>query len=198
MKTKLILILLTILTGSNTYAQEDKLFIDAKLNIASLSVGIVNPMVEIGFFKRSAATIEYIGSYAKSDFMGTGYPLVMSMTYFEYRHYLKKEHKGWFLGVGTGPMVYKLNKSLIPFLKDDGNPDAYAWGQGYVLGGTIGYKFLFKERFGLEISASGGFQHSQREEYSQEDGTLVLPMNKTGEWTLYKAGVYFSYRFGKY
>ena len=197
MKSKIILILVAFFSFSNIYAQEKKLFIEAKLNIASLSVGIVNPAVEIGFSKRSAITVEYIGSYAKTDFMGTGYPLVINMSYLEYRHYLLKGHKGFFLAGGAGTMVYKLNKSVMPFLADKGTQNAYAWGQGYVIGGTLGYKFLIKERFGIEISLSGGFQHSQRQEYSKDNGTLLLPMNKTAEWTLYKAGVYFSYRFGK-
>ena len=192
MKSKFLFLLITLFSVSNIYAQEDKLFIEA-----SLAVGIVNPSVEIGFSKRSAVSIEYVGSYAKSDFMGTGYPLVMNMSYLEYRHYLLRGHKGFFLGGGAGTMVYKLNKSLIPFLPDNGTANVYAWGQGYVIGGTVGYKFQFKKRFGIEISVSGGFQHSQREEYRQDDGTLSLPMNKTAEWTLYKAGVYFSYRFGK-
>ena len=197
MKYRLLIIFVFIFSLSKIHAQETKFFVEPKLNIASLALGIVNPSVELGFATRSAVTIDYVGAYAKTDFMGTGYPLVINMSYMEYRHYLRRGHKGFFAGAGVGAMVYKLNKSIIPFLPDDGTPNIYAWGQGYVLGGTLGYKFLIKERFGIEISLSGGFQHSQREEYSQDNGELLLPMNKTAEWTLYKAGVYFSYRFGK-
>lgn len=196
MKIKVLLLLLTTFAVSNTYSQEQKLFIEAKLNIASVVVGIVNPVVEIGFAKASAMTFEYVGSYANHDFMGTGYPLIVNMAYAEYRHYLLSDkHKGFFVAGGLGAMNYKMNKSILTFLNNNSKSDTYDWGHGFVLGATLGYKFMIKEKFGIEISASGGWQHSQHEVYSKSTGELLVHMNKTGEWTLYKAGVYFSYRF---
>lgn len=195
MKFKLLL-LLVIMTASNTYAQENNITIEAKLNIASIVVGIVNPVVEIGFNKHSSVTFEYIGSYANSNFMDSGYPLIINMVYLEYRNYiLNKSHRGLFVAGGLGVMSYKMNKGIMPFLVNSGGGNTYDWGHGSVLGATLGYKFLIKDRFGIELSASGGWQHSQHEIYSKDSGKLLAPMNKTGEWTLYKAGLYLSYRF---
>lgn len=191
-----ILLLLAILMVSNTYAQEEKLFIEAKFNIASVIVGIVNPAVEIGFNKYSSITFEYIGSYANSNFMDSGHPLIINMVYLEYRRYiLNRGHKGFFIAGGLGTMNYKMNKNVLPFLNNKGGNNTYDWGHGVVIGATLGYKFLIKDRFGIEVSASGGWQHSQHELYNKHSGDLLVSMNKTGEWTPYKAGVYLSYRF---
>lgn len=195
MKKKLLLLLILVTTSATIFAQEKNYYIEPKLNIAGAAIAIFNPALEIGFGKRSAVNFDYVGIYAKKNYMGTGYPFLLSMVTFDYRVYvLNKLHKGLFFGGGMGLGSYKMNKNIIPFVSNDKPKNAYDWGTNVMLGATAGYKFLIKDRFGIEISVTGGWQHSQHEVYNSK-GELQAPMNASGEWTAYKGGVYFTYRF---
>ncbi|MFI3318607.1 MAG: DUF3575 domain-containing protein [Rikenellaceae bacterium] len=190
---KILLTLIASLVAATGFCQE--FYLEPKINVASACIAILNPAVELGFCDHSAVEYSNINAFAKESYLGTDAPLLLSLNFLEYRYYmLNKEHRGLFVGADLGWGLYKTSKTIFSFMQHINQERGYDWGESVLLGVTIGYKFLFKERFGLEISASGGWQHTNHEPY-YPDGTAECPMNKSGEWLPYKAGVYFSYRF---
>lgn len=194
MKKGLLLICMSLLFVTKSKAQD--IYVEPKINVAAAAIAIFNPAVEIGWGSRSAAQLEYMGAYAKENYLGTGSAFIINMALAEYRAYLlNKEHKGLFVGFNLGLLQYRMEKYIIPIVAEDHSDGTYDWGFGYVLGLNIGYKFLFKERWGLEIFAGYGWQHSQHESH-YANGNIRFSMNATAEWTPYKGGVTLSYRFG--
>lgn len=192
MKIKVVILsLISLFVMSVSYAQ----VADVKVNVAAGAIAIFNPSIELGFGESSAITMDYVGAFAKEDFMGTGYPFMTSMGFFGYRHYLKKgSHSGFFAGADFGLYVFRMNKNLAPLVVND-HDDQYDVGYGYIAGATLGYKYLFgkSKRWGAEASFSYGWQHAQHEGYTP-DGIRLFDLNASAEWLPYKAGIYLSYR----
>ncbi len=197
MKHNFFKLLFTLALGvlcTNTYAQ---FTIEPKINLAMAAITVFNPAVEIGFGEHSAVQLEYFGAYSKYNYMGSGAPFIMNLSMVEYRRYLlNKEHKGLFAGANFGTHMYKMSKNIIPLIEHQPGDTSYDWGFGVVLGLHVGYKFILRERLGLELSAAGGWQRSMHEPYNS-DGTLQVEMNASGEWFPYKLGVTLSYKFGQ-
>ena len=169
---------------------------EVKVNAAAGALAIFNPSIEVGFGKYSAVSLDFIGAFAEKDYLGTGFPMLMSYGLMGYRFYIKPDvHKGFFVGADLGFNTFKMNKDIVPFVANDGG-GRYDVGYGVVMGGTVGYKFLFKERWGVELSVSYGWQHSQHEGYNLA-GQKLFDMNASAEWLPYKAGIYITYRLGK-
>lgn len=193
---KKLLLIFSFAMAVTAVKAQNNMYVEPKLNVPAAAIAIINPAVEIGFCNHSALELSLIGAFAKNNYLGTGYPFLFNMTLLEYRNYfLNKEHKGLFAGVNLGWNMFKTNKNMIPIIDHGKDPDSYDWGFGTPIGATVGYKFLFKERFGLEISVSGGWQHTWHEPYLK--GSMQKEMNASGEWLIYKGGIYFSYRFGQ-
>lgn len=173
---------------------------EVKVNVMAGAVAIFNPSIEIGFGKHSGVSMDFVGAFAEENYMGTGYPFLASMGIMGYRFYTKKDsHRGFFVGADLGFNTFKMNKNIIPLVAHDHSKNTYDFGYGILMGMTLGYKFLFKERWGVEISVSGGWQHSQHEVYQKGDNNKyykAVDMNASAEWFPYKAGVYLTYRFG--
>lgn len=169
---------------------------EVKVNVLAGAATIFNPSFEIGFSKASAITMDYVGAYAESDFMNTGYPCLFSMGLFGYRHYLSKgDHTGFFVGGDLGMDQFRMNKNVIPLVSSDHNERGYDVGHGYLLGVTVGYKYKISNHFNVEASVSGGWHHARHECYTS-DGVRTVEFNASGEWTPYKAGIYLSYVIG--
>ena len=168
---------------------------EVKVNLAAGMVTIFNPSVEVGFGSNSAITFDYIGVFAKENFIGTGDPFMFSMGLFGYRHYLlNDQHKGLFISGDLGLDVFRMGKDFVMGVVDDhGAGVYYDVGYGYVLGATLGYKYQFHRRWGLEASVSYGFHHSQHELYDH-NGIRLNELNASAEWLPYKAGIYISYK----
>lgn len=194
MKFKIfILSLISTLVVSMGHAEE---IAEVKVNVAAGAVAIFNPSIELGFARRSAITMDYVGAFAKSDYMGTGDPFMVSMGFFGYRHYLKADsHSGFFAGGDLGLYVFRMNKNLAPLVVND-HGDQYDVGYGFMLGMTLGYKYLFtkSKRWAVEASISGGWQRAQHEGYDYATGTRQFLLNPSAEWLLYKGGIYLNYR----
>lgn len=190
------ILFLTLILLSSVTKLSSQIIVEPKVNALFGAVAIFNPAVEIGFGKFSAIQIDYMGAYATKDYMNSDYPFMLTMVTFEYRAYpFSSKHKGFFAGADLGFNTYRMSKNVLPFVVHDAE-DKYDNGQAVVLGLNLGYKFLFKEKIGLEFSVAGGWQHSQHEKY-YANGDLFAAMNKSGEWIPYKAGIYLTYRFGK-
>lgn len=180
-----------MVTPIMTYGQR----VEAKVNILAGCLTIFNPSVEVGLGDVSAITLDYLGAYAKEDFLNTGHPFLISMGLFGYRRYIWSDHRvGFFVGGDFGLDLFRMNKSIVPLVAK-GSDNGYDVGYGYLLGATIGYKFNLSRRLNLEANLSGGWHYAVHECYTYE-GVRVVEFNPSGEWTPYKAGIYLSYMFG--
>ena len=176
-----------------SYSQVN-VIVEPRANVAFAAIGVANIGVEFGVSKHSAVTVEYLGSFAANSFLGSGHPFLATVGYLDYRYYTSDNLKGFFVGSSFGIGTWKMNRGLIPFTY--GYPDGhYDVGSSFMLGVSLGYKFLIKERWGIEISMSGGWIHSKHEGYNQH-GVLVYHMNLSDEFVPFKGGVYVTYRLG--
>ncbi len=195
MKLKKILLLLFGLSSLTavTFAQQT----EVKLNLAAAAVTIFNPSVEFKVGDFSAVTFDYVKSFAKEDFMNTGYPLLFSMGSFGYRRYTRAQsHDGFFYGGDFALDMFRMNKNVIPFIAHDNDASFYDVGYGYFVGATFGYKYKITSRLSLEALLSAGWHYSMHEYYNQV-GELQFEFNASAEWTPYRAGVYLNYSLGK-
>ncbi len=196
---RLFLLMLLTLSITSGYAQDkadtvlrERFLIEPKINVLPIAFGMGNLALEVGFGEHSAVELSTVFCFKENNFAGTGKPLILNMTLAEYRYYfLNTGHYGFFAGGDCAWDVYKLHKSIIPGYSD--NYIDYDWGYGVTLGVTLGYKFRVTEHWFIEASASGGWRLASHEPYN--NGEIVVPMNKSGEWLPYKCGVYVSYRF---
>ncbi len=193
MKRFIIAAVVILCNITNTYSQNA----EVKVNLAAGALTIFNPSIELQLKNHSSATFDYVGAFSRNDFLNTGSPLLFSMGLFGYRYYLRKDRfDGFFMGADFGLLFYRMDKNIIPLVPSDHGDGQYDVGYGYVMGGTVGYKYNFAKRWGVEASVSYGFQHSQHEGYT-EDGVRMFDMNATAEWTPYKAGIYINYKLWK-
>ncbi len=170
---------------------------EVKLNVAAAAVTIFNPSVEFYTGDSSAVTFDFVQSFAKEDFMNTGYPFLFSMGSLGYRRYTRSQsHDGFFYGGDLGMDMFRMNKNVIPFIAHDNAETHYDVGYGYCLGVTLGYKYKITHRLSLEASLSAGWHYSMHEYYNQ-DGVRQYDFNISAEWTPYKAGIYLNYSLGK-
>ncbi len=190
MQKRIIVLIISLCVASNSFAQNA----EVKVNVLAGALTIFNPSIELDFRSQSALTIDYVGAYSRSDFLNTGSPFIYSMALFGYRHYLKRDcFEGFFFGGDFGLDVFRMDKNIVPFVANDNIEGKYDVGYGYVIGGTIGYKYNFARRWGVEASLSYGWHHAQHEGYNS-DGEKMFDMNATAEWTPYKAGIYINYK----
>lgn len=192
---KIILLLAIIVLCKTSYSQE-YIIVEPKINLAMGAVTIFNPGVEFGVSKHFAIQLEFFGAFAYRNFLGLGYPFLATIGFVDCRYYIKGGMKGFFVGASVGSGVWKMSRTMLTQpLKSQSYPIPYDVGTSVFSGASIGYKFLFKERWGLEISATGGFVHGMHEGYNAH-GVKVFNSNATAEWLPYKGGIYLSYRLG--
>ncbi len=171
---------------------------EVKGNIAAAAVAIFNPSFEIGFAPYSSLALDYVGIYAEESWMGSGRPFLFSMGVMGYRRYFKRdEMRGLYVGAEVGADIFRINKGNLFFLSKYKNTgSSYDVGYGFVMGAVVGHKWYLGRRLTLDINASFGWHHAMHEVYDS-DGQLQIPLNATGEWLPYKAGIYLGYRLWK-
>lgn len=69
--------------------------VKVKMN-ALVAIGVVNPAVEFKVMDNFTVQMEALGVFYSSNFLGTGKPLVLGSSFFEFRYYPKEEFKGFF------------------------------------------------------------------------------------------------------
>lgn len=194
---KTIAILLLLFTGLNSYAQADSASkVNIKLN-GAVVVGIINPAVEFRVFNKGSFQIEALGVFAPRNFLGTGYPCSLAITYGEFRFYPKQVFKGFFCGVHAGWGVYRLNKNLMPIYSYMKEETSIHVGQTFIAGVTLGYCFTFNNHWGMEVSLGGGRQFSTYEAYTpiNNETSSHHPLNGSAEYLPTKGGILVTYRF---
>ncbi len=192
---KKIITILCLTLGIATHAVAQ--ITEVKVNALAGALTIINPSTEISLSDRSSATIDYVGIYAKDNFLGTGYPTLFTMGVTGYRRYAKGlNHDGFFYGMDFGFDMFRINKNVIPLVVNDKGRGYYDFGYGYLIGFSVGYKYAINERWLIEASVSGGWHYALHEGYSPE-GNRLFELNPTAEWTPYKGGIYLIYRFDR-
>ncbi|MEG1899250.1 MAG: DUF3575 domain-containing protein [Bacteroidales bacterium] len=184
---------------SDRPSKSDNTRIEVKLN-GLVAIGIVNPAVEFKVLKKFTVQLEGFGSFATTNFLGTGKPFVIGATFGEFRYYIKKAFDGFYFGPNIGWGVYKLNKGLVLRYTDQYKDDCYQQGSNLMVGATIGYQFNIGQHWSIEVSWSGGFQNSVYEGFRRdnpdEDYKMYTGRNASAEWPpLYKGGIFVGYRF---
>ena len=167
---------------------------------ALVAIGVVNPAVEFKVMDNFTVQLEALGVFYSSNFLGTGKPLVLGSSFFEFRYYPKEEFKGFFVAPNIGWGVYKLNKGLVLRYTDDYDYDCYQQGSNIMAGLTIGYTFNLNEKWSIELAWGGGFQHSRYSGYERENDNepyeMYVGLNSSAEWPpFYKGGIFIGYRF---
>ena len=191
MNKKLIIALISLLVSTNIFSQ---VMVEPKINIALAAVAIANPAIEFSVSQRSAVQLEFFGSFHPRNFLGSGNPFIATVGYAEYHYYIRDNFKGFYFGGTMGCGNWKMNRSQI--LVGYGNPTGnYDLGYSLIMGLNLGYKFLIKERWGIDINLGGGWVHSLHESYNKH-GILVNKMNGSDEFLPFKGGIYISYRLG--
>ncbi len=190
-----IILIISLICLCKVSSAQINVVIEPRINVAMAAVGIVNAGVEFGVSKHSAVQLEYLGSFAGESFLGTGYPFIASVGYLDYKYYIKKNLKGFYFGTSLGYGTWKMNRGVVPFIGYAYEKGHYDVGSSMFLGLNIGYKFLIKERWGIELNVAGGWAHSNHEGYNKY-GVLVYNNNRSDEFLPFKGGVYISYRLG--
>ncbi len=166
---------------------------EAKINIAAAAATIINPSLELSVSDRSTVNFDYIGAFAKSNFLGSGYPFMISMGTWGYRRYSKESsYDGFFYGAEAGLFGFRMNKNVVPLVMHDSSITLYDVGFGYLFGFCAGYKYPITKRLSIEANCSFGWQLSQHERYTSA-GVRQVELNPSAEWLPYKAGIYINY-----
>lgn len=174
---------------------------DIQVKLSALAaIGIVNPAVEFKVYDKLSVQLEALGIFYSENFLGTGKPLVLGAGFLELRYYPKALFRGFYFGPNIGYGSYRLNKGLVLRYTDDYDNDCYQVGSNIMAGLTIGYTFNLNSHWSLEVSWSGGFQHSRYTGFSRESKdepyTQYYPLNSSAEWPpLYKGGLFVVYKF---
>ena len=194
------IITILLLPGQAASAQAE-----VKFNAATALVLVPNFGVELHLAPGYTAQLDVLGSFW--DSVGEDRdPYHINETFVEARKYSQENNQGWFAGahVGFGMFtIQKVNAFVIydqyqdPSTYPDNN-GAYHSGRAGFYGITIGKKYNFNSRWGVEFFIGGGLVQSNVKGYS--NGVLVTPVNDTrefnrsGEWVLYRGGLMLTYR----
>lgn len=172
-----------------------------KLNGLYALVGVINPAVEFAISPHSTMQAEIVISPWKS--IG-GYHTMFGILMGEYRYYFKSHNRGWYVGGNLGMMAFDLSK---PYL--DGwsikLEDRYSKGYGFMIGACVGYEYIFRERWMLDVYLGWAWMDSHYNGYSF-DGQIEMnpnrpvqpkypdPFNGSSEWYPNKIGLSIGYR----
>ncbi|MBQ3248679.1 MAG: DUF3575 domain-containing protein [Alistipes sp.] len=186
-------------TAQDDVAVKERFAPAVKLNAAYALVGIINPQVEFRFTPHSAFQAELVYSPWQSV---KGHPLHFGMFINEYRYYIAPRHtRGLYVGANVGMMGFNMSK---PMFVDGGVKlqDRYCKGYGFMLGGVVGYQWLFAERWMLDVFVGFSYMYTMYNGYSM-DGVIDMhpnrpawkepaspdPFNISAEWLPNKAGI---------
>lgn len=185
MKKKLLLLAILGLSLSTVAQAQTRL----KWNALYWALGVVNMSAETKLADKWTLNGDLIYSPWESL---EGNPMKFGQAIAEGRFYPKGAFDGFYAG------AYASYHRLIKFTKWNYiNGDKHQKGNGMSFGATLGYQLKLSDRWGLDMYASYGWQHSKYRGYVNSTGEMYVGTNRSGEWLPYKLGVAFTYRLGK-
>ena len=185
MKKKLLLLAFLAASLSATTQAQTCL----KWNALYWAVGVVNMSAETKLADKWTLNGDLVYSPWESL---DGNPMKVGQAIAEGRYYPKGVFDGFYVGAYAGyHKMFKFTKwNYI-------NKDKYQKGDGMSFGATLGYQLKLGDRWGLDMYAGYGWQHSEYKGYINSTGEMYVDKNGSGEWLPYKLGVAFTYRLGK-
>lgn len=185
MKKKLLLLAILGLSLSTVAQAQTRL----KWNALYWALGVLNMSAETKLADKWTLNGDLIYSPWESL---EGNPMKFGQAIAEGRFYPKGAFDGFYVG------AYASYHRLIKFTKWNYiNGDKHQKGNGMSFGATLGYQLKLSDRWGLDMYASYGWQHSKYRGYVNSTGEMYVGTNRSGEWLPYKLGVAFTYRLGK-
>jgi len=185
MKKKLLLLVILAISLSTAAQAQTRL----KWNALYWAVGVVNMSAETKLADKWTLNGDLVYSPWESL---DGNPMKFGQAIVEGRFYPKGAFDGFYVGAYGGyHRMFKFTKwNYI-------NKDRYQKGNGMSFGATLGYQLKISDRWGLDMYAGYGWQHSDYKGYVKSTGEMYVDTNGSGEWLPYKLGVAFTYRLGK-
>lgn len=185
MKKKLLLLAILGLSLSTVAQAQTRL----KWNALYWALGVVNMSAETKLADKWTLNGDLVYSPWESL---EGNPMKFGQAIAEGRFYPKGAFDGFYAG------AYASYHRLIKFTKWNYiNGNKHQKGNGMSFGATLGYQLKLSDRWGLDMYASYGWQHSKYRGYVNSTGEMYVGTNRSGEWLPYKLGVAFTYRLGK-
>lgn len=186
MKIKLLLSAILALSLFSTAAQAQT---HLKWNALYWAIGIANMSAETKLAEKWTLNGDLVYSLWESI---DGNPMKFGQAIAEGRYYPKRAFDGFYMG------AYASYHRLFKFTKwNYVNRDMHQKGNGKSFGATFGYQLKVSDRWGLDMYASYGWQHSKYRGYMNSTKEMYIDTNGSGEWLPYKLGVAFTYRLGK-
>lgn len=159
-----------------------------KWNSLYWALGIVNMSVETRLADKWAFNVDAVYSPWRGI---NGNPMKFAQLIPEVRYYPKGVFNGFYAGAYAGGHL------LIKFTKWNYiNTGKYQKGEGFSFGGTVGYEYRINNSWMLDLYAGFGWQDTFYKGY-EDNGTMYVGRNGSGEWIPYKIGAAFTYRLGK-
>lgn len=183
MKKLLLTLLLSIILSGTSYSQTY-----IKTNSLYWAILMPNVSAETKLSDNLTFNFDFVSSFWESF---AGYKLKFIQTIPEVRYFYKGAFKGFYTGFYTS--YHKFNMVKWNYK----NKNKYQKGWGYSLGITVGYQHHLSKRWMMDMFLGGGWQHSSYRGYYKDTNEMYEPLNGSGEWIPYKAGISFAYKFGK-
>lgn len=169
MKKKLLLLLCTLVLPIALVGQN----VAIKTNLLHWATVSPNLAVEIGLGKK--VTLDLYGAYMPFEITPNNSKWKHWLAQPELRLWTCEKFNGFFFGIhamGGGfnwgnlnfpPVAYTFERNLIPALKDH-RYEGYFAGAGI----SIGYQWILGNRWNLELSVGGGYNHIWYKEFGAE------------------------------
>lgn len=169
MKKRIIISLVALLMPCGLFAQKVAL----KTNLPHLATVTPNLALEIGLGSRT--TLDLYGAFNNFDLMKDNTKWHHWLAQPELRFWTCEKFDGFFFGVHAMGGQFNIGGLKLP-------PLAYTWEgnmitslpnyryQGWYLGGgiSVGYQWVLSNRWNLEASIGGGYNHLWYEKFSKE------------------------------
>ena len=178
----------------------------AKLNTLYACVGIINPQLEFVVGPHSSIVIDPTYSPWKSV---KGKHFNFGILQNEYRFYIKREAKGFYVSANTGMHLFDMTRPYL-FNKVGGKRTFITWEQGFgrgfgvMVGLGVGYTHRFKERWVVDAYFAFDRMWSWYNDYDakgqinmyprhEKEPPYPDPFNGSAEWLPSKIGLSIGY-----
>ncbi len=163
-----------------------------KGNTLFLPVGIANLGLEFEISKNFSLQGDVFISPWKS-FAGNHAQVYMG--HLEGRYYFHEVFRKWYVGANAGTGVFDLTKwNYI-------GSDKFQRGFNWMLGGTVGYQFQWKEQWNIDAFLGFGTVQSLYHGYEPQENPPgfyrydgATGWNKSGEFLPYRGGIMIAYQ----
>lgn len=187
---KKIFFCISLMSSVASFAQEKEHQLYVKGNALFLPVGILNAGLEYQLSPKYTFQTDVFISPWKS-FAGNHAQIYMG--HLEGRYYFKEAFHGWYVGANAGTGVFDVTKWNYS------GTDKFQRGFTFMLGGTAGYQFKWKENWNIDVFLGAGTVQSYYHGYENVPPDWIRydkaeGWNRSGEFLPYRGGIMLSYK----